>query len=488
MNLKFTQILALSLLLAAAASPAIAQTPDESQAPQKDTAQPAQESPEAPKDPLVQAYQDGLWTRAIDLAKERLQTEPENIVVLNILGVSLAQSKKFDEAETVFEKLLTLTPDDGQLYSNLCFVRINLKHQQKMDTCLEATRRLPDNDELHYMVGGELENAQRLDEARAQYEAAYKLNPKSAKYLTAITSIDFDRGDYQKAFELTDQAIKNGNGSAILYINDTIAASRIGNYDRALELVNEGYEKYKDPLLLIEKGNILNKLRKFDEAEPLWIQLEKDIPKNGLGRPRIEFGYSQLLLAKSCTTESYRTCSTDAPDECCKREQLALTFAEAASAQPSLRKEANELAVNLGLAQVLNNQFEKAEATLTNASLTHIPPDNPDAIAALAVTLYQFSDSSDRAMGRQHYLKAVEGSPDYNDIDRIRQTRIWPPRLLDTLQSVQDDIKAIETKKNRKSACSCDIAVQPDHSAPIAAILGFMMTLFSLLILRRKSA
>ena len=79
--------------------------------------------------------------------------------------------------------------------------------------------------------------------------------------------------------------------------------------------------------------------------------------------------------------------------------------------------------------------------------------------------------------------KAVKKYPDFADIERIRQTRHWPPRLLDTLKIVQDDVAA-KNGKNKKSGCSCDI--NQNTQMPFAALFLFVLSLFGLFSIRRR--
>lgn len=438
------------------------------------------------KEALVEAYQTGEWTNAQNIARELLKTDPDNINYLNILGVSLGQTQQHEEAESIFLKVKSLNPDDNQIYANLCYVQNELKRDSVLDTCLEATKRITDNAELFYLTAQMLEGKKRKDEALKLYESAYHLNENDVRYLTAMTSILSSKGEYLKAAELTEKAIQSGKKMAILYLNAILTFNRAGYYEKALQLADEGFASFHDPVMILGKAEALTGLKRYEEADVLWEQTEPLIDVKNSARARLDFGYAKSLLARSCSSETIKTCATETSDPCCARERKALELLEVAmdKEQKQLKHETT-LTTNFGLAMILNNRLEDAEALLTKAVNENMSKDNAGALAALAVALYQFSDERDREAGRRYYQQAVEASPDFADIERIRETRVWPPRLLDTLKTIQDDVANAQNGKNKKSGCSCDL--HQNSSTPFAGLICLFLAFLGLMGFRRKS-
>ncbi len=438
------------------------------------------------KEALVEAYQTGEWTNAQNIARELLKTDPDNINYLNILGVSLGQTQQHEEAESIFLKVKSLNPDNDQIYANLCYVQNELKRDSVLDTCLEATKRITDNAELFYLTAQILEDKKRKDEALKLYESAYHLNENDVRYLTAMTAILSTNGEYSKAAELTEKAIQSGKKMAILYLNAILTFNRAGNYEKALQLADEGYTKYSDPVMILGKAEALTGLKRYEEANVLWEQVEPLIDIKNSARARLEFGYAKTLLASSCTSETIKTCETETPNPCCTRETKALELLELAKEKEKTQlKNETTITTSLGLAMILNNRLEDAEALLTEAVNKNMNRDNAGALAALSVALYQFSDERDHEAGRRYYQQAVDASPDFANIERIRETRVWPPRLLETLKNIQDDVAAAQNGKNKKSGCSCDL--HQNSSTPIAGLICLFLALLGLMGFRRKS-
>ncbi|MBQ9394184.1 MAG: tetratricopeptide repeat protein [Proteobacteria bacterium] len=443
-------------------------------------------APNPEKLALVEAYNASQWDVSIEKARAILASTPDDPVILNILAVSLAHTGNNDEAVKTFLKVKELTPEEPQVYANLCQLQSSLGSEDALDSCVEAANRIHNNADIFYKAGIQLDKKQKTSEARAMYEKAWNLDQKDLRYLTAITSIDSANDDDKSALELTEAAIRNGHSVAILYLNAALSAYRIGNYPKCLELAEEGYQKFHDPLMLISKAEALNGLHRFDEAIEIWAQLEKDTDEGGIGRDRIEYGYATALLAISCNTKELLTCSSQTPASCCGRDELALKFLKSAqkSEKHALRRE-KMLKTQYGMALVLNGQFEEAEAVLTKASTQDLNADNATALAALAVTLYMFNDPRDREAGLLYYRQAVEASPDFADIDKVKQTRVWPPMMLDTLATIQADASAQDlAQKTKKSGCSCQLAETP--AVPLSAILLTFLMFAVLIFSRRK--
>ncbi len=426
---------------------AIAQTPNTANTEQTEIA--------FTKEALIEAYQAEQWGRSAMIAKELLKSEPDNSNYLSMLGVSCAKNNENECAKEAFEKARDLNPDDAQIYANLCAVYTQIKFEDHIDTCIEATKRVKDNANLFYLTGQKLEKLKRTREAREMYEAAWKLEPKNNMYLTAITSIDFGNRNYKSALEITEKGITEGEDVAILYLNAIIASLRLGDFEKALKYADIGYNKYHDPIMLLGKAEALDGLAKFNEADEVWKNIKENTPEDSLSNDRYLLGFAKHQFALSCSSEKYRTCDSQTPDPCCARENETLTLLE----KITPKNQNNEYQVYLGIAQILAKQLEKAEATLTKAVNANIDRDNASALAALAAALYQFDDERDKTAAKRYYTQAVNASPDFANFDQLTKTRAWPPRLIETLKQIQNDIDAGDRKK--ASGCSCEMAQNP---------------------------
>lgn len=453
------------------------------------TAVMAQTAPEAPnpeqngitysKEALTEAYQAERWGLSVIIANELLKSDPENADILSILGVSCAHNNDYNCAKNAFEKVRDLKPDDPQVYANLCATYTEIKFEDHIETCIEATKRLPENHQLLHLTGKKLENLKRLQEAHDMYEAAWKLDPQNIIYLTAATNIDFQNQNFQQALELTEKGLELRDDVSILYLNAISAAMHLGDYEKALKLAETGYEKYKDPVMMLGKAEALDNLGKFVDADPVWQQIRSQIDDKSPSAHRLQLGLAKHLMALSCTGETFKTCQSDTPDACCAREKEITTLLDAI---PTHQRPQN-YKVYLGIAQTLDGQLEKAEATLTKAVNSDMGRDNASALAALAAALYQYEDERDKTAAKRYFTQALNASPDFADLDQLTKTRAWPPRLVETLKHIQDDIAAGEKKKT--TGCGCNVA--QDAPAPWGMMIPVCLALFALALKRRKN-
>ncbi|MBU4132594.1 MAG: tetratricopeptide repeat protein [Proteobacteria bacterium] len=81
---------------------------------QVETANPSQDQINT----LVNLYHSGQMIKAEQGCKELLQTYPQSIIVINILGVALQGQGKLQDAVESYEKAIQLKPDCAEAYSN----------------------------------------------------------------------------------------------------------------------------------------------------------------------------------------------------------------------------------------------------------------------------------------------------------------------------------------------------------------------------------
>ena len=478
--MKYIQTLALFALLALGSQTALAQTPAPETTP-KNTEQNSNFS----KEKLTEAYKAQNWEETLRQANELLKLEPQNADIFSLQGVAYANLSQNENALKAFEQALKLRPDDTQIKVSICGVKHNLKHPQAAETCLEAAKIAPNNPELQYLTGTMLEEQKKYQEARTLFEAAYKLVPDSAVYLTAITSLDFKLGDNQKALERGEKAVQGHFAkNPIIWLNLLTACNRSSAYEKTIDYANKAYDSFHDHYILAERAEAYLALGKFDEAQKDLDAIIDKFTVEVPGSAKTRYLYAKSLLASSCSTEKHQTCTTDQKDSCCGRAEQALTILKTLSNDKKFKD--NTLPVYLGHAHILNGELEAAEALLTKATQQQIDKDNASALASLAVALYQFKDARDKTAALRFYQQAVDASPDFADPQKIRSTRAWAPRIIETLTQIQNDAKSQAEASHKKSGCSCDLSSK-NHSFPAAAALMALFSALGLGAIRRKA-
>ena len=282
--------------------------------------------------------------------------------------------------------------------------------------------------------------------------------------------------------DYTEAALKRGIENPILYLNLTSALNFLGEYEKTIEWADKGIEKNQDPGLKLAKGEALYRLGRIDEASKILNEASHSIEEGSVMWPRMAYYLARVMLVEPCKDGSDGTCLTD-DDACCVKAQKAASLLESAGKRKFLLNDSN-YDVFLGLAYMMSGDLEKAEAILSKATHGDMNQDNASALAALAVTLYQFSDAKDKAAAMQYYRQALDASPDFADTQKVLKTRLWPQKAVDILGQIKAES---EKPVKSKSGCGCEISAPGNgNSAPITGMLGILGILGLMLGLRRR--
>ena len=69
---------------------------------------------------LIDLYQSAQMANAEQACRELLQTYPQSLIVINVLGAALNGQGKLREAIQAFDKAIQLKPDYAEAYSRVC--------------------------------------------------------------------------------------------------------------------------------------------------------------------------------------------------------------------------------------------------------------------------------------------------------------------------------------------------------------------------------
>ena len=67
---------------------------------------------------LVNLYHSGQMTKAEQTCRELLQSYPQSLTVLNVLGAVLPRQGQFQQTVQVFDKIIQLKPNYAEAYGN----------------------------------------------------------------------------------------------------------------------------------------------------------------------------------------------------------------------------------------------------------------------------------------------------------------------------------------------------------------------------------
>jgi uncharacterized protein (TIGR02466 family) len=194
-------------------------------------------------DGLIHLHQSGQFALAENQAKILLEHFPQELILHNVLGVTLEAQKKLKEAAVSYRNALKIQPQFAEMEFNLGSVLYQLgdghgaiQHYQK------AIQIKPDLVVAYFNLGIAYQNESQFDKALSAYEKAIELEPgfyeaygnKGAVYLLQG---DFDAAilSFQKSLNIQDHARGHFNlGNA--YRNQGHLEKAIQSYQRAIEM------------------------------------------------------------------------------------------------------------------------------------------------------------------------------------------------------------------------------------------------------------
>ena len=238
---------------------------------------------------LINLYHSGQMTKAEQACKELMQTYPESLTVLNVLGAALAGQGQFQQAVQVFDNMIQLKPNLAEAYINRGVALKKLGQLEAAAADYEKAIRLKRNlAETYIDRGNTLTELGQLEVAAANYEKAIRLKLDLAETyinrgnaLTELGQLEVAAANYEKVIQLKPDSAEayNNRGNALTELGRPEAA--VESYSKAIELkpnLVEAYSGRGDALT--ELGQLEAAMDSYDQA----IELQPDYAEAYINR------------------------------------------------------------------------------------------------------------------------------------------------------------------------------------------------------------
>jgi tetratricopeptide (TPR) repeat protein len=155
------------------------------------------------------------------------------------------------------------------------------RYPEALDNYNKVVKFRPDSEGAHLGKAELLLRMGRLDDALAQYKSTVKRWPDSANALNAYGYTLADRTDrYEEARKLIRKAFDIEPNSAAIIDSWGWVLFRLGEYDEALDYLQQAYEKLKDPEVAAHIVEVLIALDREDEAMVTLAEAESMFPES----------------------------------------------------------------------------------------------------------------------------------------------------------------------------------------------------------------
>jgi len=199
--------------------------------------------------------------------KKLLKIQDDNIILLNILGVTYLKKESFKEAENIFKKLLGKNSKDFNALKNLGETYRKTKKFTNAIKYYELYLKInpKDNEIINNLASSYLKN-KKYKLATSYYENLCELKPDNEEYKINFASALIDSLNFKKGMKILEQLLEKGttNKRALsIYLFNQNYNPNI-NFDKININIKKFYQKIKKTNLNITNFNYEKKPRKIN--------------------------------------------------------------------------------------------------------------------------------------------------------------------------------------------------------------------------------
>lgn len=195
----------------------------------------------------------------------------------------IARTKNVDTAIKMLDEVDELTPDQQILViqNEANMLSQAKRNQESFDLLDKAANNWPSSAEISYDYATAAERVGKYDIMETQLRKLIKAKPDFAAAYNALGYSLADRNlKLNEAQTLLETAVKLAPNDHYMLDSLGWVHYRLGNLDKAAELLRKAYEIQSDPEIAAHLGEVLWKQGKLEEAKKLWASALRDFPEN----------------------------------------------------------------------------------------------------------------------------------------------------------------------------------------------------------------
>ena len=169
--------------------------------------------------------------------KKATLLNPTDITALSAYGFTLSQLKENDKAIFYLKRALELEPDDVQLIGTLAMIYNGMKSYELSDSLYEKALELKPDDPLinnNYSYAFATRGIQ-LERALKMVKISIAADSLNSSYLDTIGWVYFMLKDYDNAKKYLEKAIETGGESAVMLDHLADIEFKLGNKQKAID-------------------------------------------------------------------------------------------------------------------------------------------------------------------------------------------------------------------------------------------------------------
>jgi len=134
-----------------------------------------------------------------------LGKDPKNLAFLKYLAIIYKKTKRYQDALSIFEKIIKISPQDSHAYKEYLRLRTREKPVEKVVEEINQVMKvsiISENAHLHDLQGDNLKKLKMYEEAIKEYEKGLKLADNASYFKGKIGFCYLRMGNYLKAVEM----------------------------------------------------------------------------------------------------------------------------------------------------------------------------------------------------------------------------------------------------------------------------------------------
>jgi tetratricopeptide (TPR) repeat protein len=168
------------------------------------------------------------YPEASQEANSALEWEPENISALRVKGTTLRITGNDEEAQKVFEKILTLDPGNYAFQLDLADIHFTRKEYKEAEKRIMAfLSRRPNDRKAKMLLGRLYADMQNRAHAIQIFSELSATDPNDAEALAVMAELHKDAGEVEKALQTADKLVnlqgKRATSDDLTDLNESLA-------------------------------------------------------------------------------------------------------------------------------------------------------------------------------------------------------------------------------------------------------------------------
>jgi len=185
-------------------------------------------------------HRNGDLSKALDAYQRLLKLEPNNPVVLNMMGVLFYQASKHTQGLAWIKKSIQIDPEYAEAYVNMSSILIELdRYSEAEKACKMAISLQPNNVTAYNNLGNIFTKNNDTNQAVKSYKKAIKISPTSSISLYNLANILENK---EESIALLKKSVEANPNFTHGYISLGNAYSKISNSTKAIHYYKQAIE------------------------------------------------------------------------------------------------------------------------------------------------------------------------------------------------------------------------------------------------------